>query len=294
MSTSSPLDHVSCTKFDMGMRCWYAFFRRYILGEKTPPGAALIFGRADDQTKNAVYEKKIETHETMTIPACQEVFSSEFDDVIKNEDEIDWHDDNRGELKDRGVALIGHWRTEIAIKTKPVAVQGKFSVPIEYTHQGDLHAFEFMGYWDFVEEMMSDNGEVRKKRVVTDNKTSGKRWGKSKVAESSQGVGYALAAELDPELKELGVDPSEVHFHIVVKSKTPVVQHPDTDPHLVRVTDAEERSGFSKILSKFHLAVASNIKTGNWLPNRANYLCSKKWCGYWRVCQKEHGGVIKD
>jgi hypothetical protein len=30
------------------------------------------------------------------------------------------------------------------------------------------------------------------------------------------------------------------------------------------------------------------------LPNRDNFLCSKKWCGYWAECIRKYGGDVND
>lgn len=272
-------------------RCEYAFYMRYVEGIKTRPGGALVFGRADDQTKNDVYENKLSTRETREAGYCREKFAAEFETAIEAENnEIEWGKDDRGKLKDTGLNLIAHWRDQLAVCVTPVKVQHEFHVPIPYFVRSTQEAFEFdfMGYMDLVEEI-SPNGSPNPHRVITDNKTSGKRWAKSKAPSSTQGIGYAVAAEKDPELQMLGVDPGEVHFHVAVKTATPVLQGE------VCHTSPEDRVGFVKQLSKAHKKINDNLRTGNWMPNgRDHFLCSKKWCGYWKECQAEHGGYIKE
>jgi hypothetical protein len=34
------------------------------------------------------------------------------------------------------------------------------------------------------------------------------------------------------------------------------------------------------------------IRTGLFLPNRSNYMCSRKYCAFWRPCQNEFGGEV--
>jgi len=274
---------MSCSKYDMYHRCGYAFFRRYIMGEKSPPTGALAFGQADDVTKNDVYDVKIETGVTETAASCMDRFAAKFDEVA--EDVEDWKGEDKGKLMDTGVQLIHAWRDECAVPTHPIATQMQFHVPVDYGQR----SFDFMGYVDFVQKL-PDSGA----NVITDNKTSGRRWGASKVKDSSQAVGYGVAAAEDEELKKLRVNPNDVHFHVAVKSKTPQIQTPESDPALIRTTDQTEREGFKRMLARAHINIAENIESGAWMPNRTNFLCSKRWCGYWRECQAEFGGEIKD
>ena len=40
--------------------------------------------------------------------------------------------------------------------------------------------------------------------------------------------------------------------------------------------------------------VADAIETGLHIPNRGSTLCSRKQCAFWRDCQKDHGGAVRD
>jgi hypothetical protein len=40
--------------------------------------------------------------------------------------------------------------------------------------------------------------------------------------------------------------------------------------------------------------VQQAIRTGLFLPNRSSYMCSRKYCTFWRVCQREFGGEVGD
>jgi RecB family exonuclease len=40
--------------------------------------------------------------------------------------------------------------------------------------------------------------------------------------------------------------------------------------------------------------VADAIDTGLHIPNRGSTLCSRKQCAFWRECQKDHGGAVRD
>ena len=40
--------------------------------------------------------------------------------------------------------------------------------------------------------------------------------------------------------------------------------------------------------------VQDSIRDGVFLPRRSSVLCSRKYCGYWRSCEREFGGVVRD
>ncbi len=40
--------------------------------------------------------------------------------------------------------------------------------------------------------------------------------------------------------------------------------------------------------------VQDSIREGIFLPRRSSSLCSKRYCGYWSVCEKEYGGTVRD
>jgi hypothetical protein len=40
--------------------------------------------------------------------------------------------------------------------------------------------------------------------------------------------------------------------------------------------------------------VQDSIREGIFLPQRSSSLCSRRYCGYWSVCEKEYGGTVCD
>jgi len=40
--------------------------------------------------------------------------------------------------------------------------------------------------------------------------------------------------------------------------------------------------------------VQDSIREGIFLPRRSSALCCRKYCGYWRSCEREFGGVVRD
>ena len=40
--------------------------------------------------------------------------------------------------------------------------------------------------------------------------------------------------------------------------------------------------------------VQDGMRIGLYIPNRAGFLCSRRYCGYWRRCEREFGGAVKE
>lgn len=40
--------------------------------------------------------------------------------------------------------------------------------------------------------------------------------------------------------------------------------------------------------------VQDSIREGIFLPRRSSSLCSRRYCGYWPVCEKEYGGSVRE
>ena len=40
--------------------------------------------------------------------------------------------------------------------------------------------------------------------------------------------------------------------------------------------------------------VQDSIRDGIFLPRRGSSLCSKRYCGYWKICETEYGGCVRD
>ena len=45
-------------------------------------------------------------------------------------------------------------------------------------------------------------------------------------------------------------------------------------------------------IERMYPLVQQAIRTGLFLPNRSNYMCSRKYCAFWRACQNEFGGEV--
>jgi hypothetical protein len=56
-------------------------------------------------------------------------------------------------------------------------------------------------------------------------------------------------------------------------------------PYTVQACDLAE-------IERMYPLMQRAIRMGLFLRNRSNYMCSRKYCTFWRACQNEFGGVV--
>ena len=59
-------------------------------------------------------------------------------------------------------------------------------------------------------------------------------------------------------------------------------------PQSFEVTPADEKQ-----VETMYPLVQAAMKGGVYLPNRNTFLCARKYCPFWRACEKEFGGIVK-
>jgi hypothetical protein len=91
-------------------------------------------------------------------------------------------------------------------------------------------------------------------------------------------VAYALAYRATQEQAEEGC----VVDYLVRTKNTKLVQVP------FRVTSSH-LAHYKNLIG----LVARQIEAQIFTPNRQNYLCTRRHCGYWEECEKDFGGVVR-
>lgn len=251
-------DYISPSQAGMFLRCQQQWKYRYVDGIKSPPSAAMAFGSAFDSTANSVYSEKILTGETAPANDCSDRFAAEWDKASANIQ--DWEEEQPGKLLDTGVALAGLWREDIAVNTQPTAVQVQANLEVD--------GIKITGVIDTVAEK---EGKV----VVHELKTKAKSITETDMVRSLQVPVYAHAAGTDT-----------VQWDVCVKTKVPKTQ---VVP--VQVTTEDVRGALNQLVIAKRV-IEATVKTGDFLPNRQQTLCSRRWCAYWQQCESDHGGRV--
>lgn len=255
---------VSPSRLETAQRCLAQFCFRYVERIRERWRSSLSFGRAVDDCGTSTYTRKIQNGTTPVAREVQELFAQAWE--WESEAVDDWEDgDSKGALLDTGVRAVARWRDAVAQYLDPLAVQNRLQMGVQDS-QGD--AFGVQGILDV-------RGTVRGVPVVADLKTAGKTYRPDAFARRMQPAAYTLLT---------GV--SRFEFHVLTKAKEPQVQVlrwlvPDT-----------ERTSFVRRAGMIRRMIGHAFRSGDWLPNRSHYLCTRRHCEFWATCERRYGGRV--
>jgi hypothetical protein len=191
-------DHLSASQMTMFQRCPEQFRRRYVLGHRERPAAAMVWGSADHYAHEQNFTQKIHSGEDITEADVKVAFAEGFDRAIDRAGgDVDWGDEKPGDLKDKGVELVGVYHRQVSPSIQPTAVEAKFSVQVPGV------PVPVIGFVD-----------VETEPVAIERKTA-----KAKVSEAKPD--WLIAGLLYQAVTEKPVD-----WHVSVKTKTPAVYTP--------------------------------------------------------------------
>lgn len=258
--------HLSPSSITQYMKCSAQYMFKKLLGPK-PPSIALLYGKSVDSAINVNMEQKIESRTDLPTDDVKDAFVTEYDDG--KQDTFFHKDDKPEELREIGINSVGKWADEIAEKIQPISVQEKLAIKFD-----DFH-YDILQYADVITE----------NKIIIDNKTAGRsvpqKNGEYKISHDHMfqltmyGIGYKI--NYNEDIKELGLD-------YLIKNKSPKIQQVRWKPNN---TDKKYTLGLIK-------NVANGIDNETYIPNRSHFMCSKKFCAYWKECEKNFGGKVKE
>lgn len=280
MKTLSDLvDFLSPSRLAGWSRCQQQWFYIWAEGSRRRPTASMNFGNAADRASNDVYMNKIAMGETETAERTRELWREHWQTEADQVE--DWQGEDRGAMTDEGVAMIGEWRERVALHVKPLAVQKLIEVEVDSRQSDrDHEANERAG----VAQLFRVRGYVDVHAIVDgvetfcDLKVGRKYWGAADFMRQLQPAAYSLA----------GVDRFQFHTLRRVRDRRKVVRV------IARTVTATDRKHFVATAGIARRQIAHACSTGDFLPNRNQTLCSKRWCGFWRRCVQQHGGSVAD
>lgn len=250
--------HLSVTQILTWLRCPAQYDYRYRRGMIIPPTAAMAFGIAFDNAISYGYAEKHLLGREPNASMLVDYFVAEYETL--SQDAV-YVDENPAEEKDRGVHLVREYHAEIMRRVCPEAVQPHFRM--------ELAGVELLGIADL----------IAVPGIIVDLKTSNRR-----AADISPGHRFQLSAYtwLRHGMR-VPSSPQPAHIHLAVKSAgTVVVLETEIDDRDIRWVDGVAKQ------------VIRGIQAEIFPPNRDHPMCSRRWCGYWQICEQEHGGRVKD
>jgi hypothetical protein len=250
--------YLSPTQLSMFFGCAAAYYQRYILGRKIPPGIALVMGSGLDAAANVNFTQKQATRIDLPISDFEDAAATEFDERVKNEGLLLTKEEASrsslliGESKDKSVELARKLCTDVAPRIQPIAVQAK--VCFERDAVKDV-AFE--GFVDVVDESHD----------VIDVKSSKNKWQEDKASSEEQPTFYLKGAR-----ETLGTQSEKFTYHIITKGKTPQHQVVDTTRDESDLVSLDNRANVLVTMRKAGLFPPTD--PGSWR-------CGPMWCGYY-------------
>jgi hypothetical protein len=261
MSDPTKKPYISPSQLEMYTRCGESYRRRYVLGERIPPGVAAVRGTAIHKGAELNYAQKIKTHVDMTESQVVEIAASTFDEKVKNEGVWLSPDEQSagekivvGEAKDTTVTLAGLMARESLPRFQPaeVEVTGRLEIP---TASHDL-----LGRLDLVDE----------RDFIVDFKTSSRKKNQADVDGDTQFTFYDLLFRAAK-----GRAPKGIIIENLVNKKVPEALTLATS----RTLD-DTQALVNRVNTMIH-----GLKAGVFMPSPAgSWNCSPRWCGYWASC----------
>lgn len=252
--------HISHSQLSMFWRCPEQYRRRYMEGERFPPGIAMMTGSAVHKGIETNFGRKIETHEDLPAPEIIDSAVAAFQaatagDYALTKEEINiGRDQVLATAIDQTATLAGLHAEEQAPEYQPTEVEHTTRIVFP-TAPVDLLA---------TTDLRDD------RHRITDFKTAKQSKSADEVHRSVQLTIYAAAYWVDH-----GLPPRAVQLDTLVKTKTPKRQ---------LLTSTRTREHIETLVRRINVTLGV-IQGGYFAPCPPDaWQCSDKWCGYYRTC----------
>lgn len=261
MSTVIKKPVLSISALDTLSRCGEQYRRRYVEGERIPPGVAALVGRGVDRSVDKNLNHKIETQALLTVDelkdTARDAVIHEWDHggVSLSADEVKTGVKTvKADAIDKSVRLAELHAVKAAPHLEPTHIQRKWRVELRN------YPVDLVGVIDIQEGT----------NAVRDTKTSAKSPREDEAHLSDQLTLYALAGKvLD------GKPPDKVALDYLVDTKEP--------KHVTRESTRTDED-FKVMLRRIEVAIHA-IEKGVFVPARqTDWWCSRRWCGFFDTC----------
>lgn len=244
----------------MYAKCGEQYRRRYVEGEKIPPGIAMLRGTGVHGGFELNMRQKIESYVDLPSSDIVDAAVSKFDTELAGGYALNDAEQSRGasivigETRDTVATLAGLAAKEICPDYQPKIVEQ--AVRIELPHL----SHDVLGVIDLADD---------KGRVI-DLKTAEKSKSQADADSSTQLTTYSVMHKILTQNP-----PSELRLEVLVNTKTPKRQT------LVTTRDDRDISALAARLE----AVTDGIGKGVFAPApNGAWWCSGRWCGYHASC----------
>jgi len=238
--------------------CAAKWYFKYVRGLPDVGGGALALGRAVHKVAKIAMQFKKLSKRDLPLAEAQKSFRLAFGGELASEKVQLRDDESAVELEATGEALVNIWMTQVAPQVQPKL--------IEQEVWGEIGGVHVRGFVDLVDQ----HGTIIDLKSVR-NTPSG--------VDPDQVFQVATYRRLLPEASGRG------RIDVLVKNKT---------PKLVQLEFEVEESDLRFVDTMYPLA-RDVIRAGLYMPNRTHpRICGRKYCSFWRACEAEFGGTVKE
>lgn len=254
-----PIKHISPSSVDTFFRCAEQWRRRYVEGDKRPPGIVAHIGSGVHGAAEHNHKQKIRTREDEPLSVLQDAardsFLKRFDEGVHVAPD---EGKSLGQLKTQGIdsvtTLAAVYRDKSAPYIWPTLVEEFIYLDVPSL------PIPILGVLD----LATEDG------AVLDLKTTSRKWTQAQADSNTAMSVYPMLHQ-----QQTGEMPNRLGFEVFVNNKTP--QH----QQLVVVKDQEDFDLFVKRAS----IMIEMVELGVFPPAQAgSYLCSPRFCGFWWEC----------
>lgn len=251
-SAAEPGALLSPSQANCFLECPAKWYFRYLLELPDPPNAARALGTCVHSAIEAHMVAKFDGHPLTPAETIAEYVSA-WQAMFPL---IEWSEEDKpGELAELGALLVAVWLRDAAPGIEPAA--------IERPVHGEIGGVSVRGFID----LLDTEGRV------IDTKTASKKPHGVQADYRLQVTTYAM---LEPKASGAA--------RLVTLTKTKTVACVEQS---FEVTGADRRYAES-----IYPLVQDGVRSGIYPPRRNSFLCSRKYCGYWRQCEREFGGEV--
>ncbi len=245
--------HLSITQINMLARCGEQYRFRYVDGIKSPPGVALVIGKATHAAIEKDLTNKIQWGALLPDDAIAETAADATRKAWSDDEPtLQDGDPDQGGAVDAAVSLATLHHRELAPKIEPISLERGFVLSL------DGFPFDLMGYVDIDEATR-----------IRDTKTASKSPSGNEADKSDQLTLYHLDATVRGDVGKT------VALDYLVKTKV---------AKAITLESTRGPEDHARLLRKVE-ASAKVIEAGNFAPTSPdNWWCSAKWCGYFDRC----------
>lgn len=246
------------------LSCGFKWFCRHVLRLPDPKTGALLQGSCVHAALGENFAQKIETRRDLRATGVQAIYRDCWGTLVK---ETEFRDDEEPDtLKAEGEALTLKYLDEKAPSVEPTAVE----LPVA----GVIGGVRVRGFID----LLDTSGRI------IDIKTAARKPSRIKTPQGEQyevssDYRFQVATYRQLEPRASGV----ARVDTLVKSKVPALVDQEITIDEADITATE----------KLYPLVQRGIRGGFFQPNRSHFMCSRKYCAFWRTCEREFGGRVE-